>query len=349
MVTPLGEKTKATLTKMCLRRLSAMEATIAACKSIYCNFCTVCVIETGIRFARSLWFVFALLCLDFTEPIFRLCSCKQNSVKKNRLTVMKRKAMILSSKLKRRRKNKDDIHQYIRRDKNSSTTISSATNLTSTTTTNFIFTVIGELSDNVLVKIFSYLSAQQRIRIERVCKRWNQISKSSWTKFNVINYSTFTPDLPVSIQVWPVCWRRPVLNNQTLKAILFRCGKYLKFLDLSGYRDTLDYRVLSVVGQYCPNLETINLTGILVTNSSLRSLALRCFKLKSVIFQRCFQDSIIDRGLSYLLSNCPELISLNLSENERITGNCFHDLPPRLRFLVLSTCYELQDEGVRVK
>lgn len=258
----------------------------------------------------------------------------------------------MSSKVpsKRRRKNQPASDQQIVAHRNNNNNNNSSTSTSLKTTSSNLVCKINELPDTILVQIFTFLTAQQRIRIERVCKRWSFISKCSWMKFRVINFGSFTqPDYPFATNIWPsLCWRRPVLNNHTLKTILIRCGKYLQCIDLKDYRDTLDYRILSVIGQFCPNLEIINLTGILVTNSSLRSLALRCRKLKSVIFQRCFQDSIIDRGLSYLLSNCPNLTSLNLSENERITGNCFYDLPIKLKYLVLSTCYELRDEGVRV-
>lgn len=224
-------------------------------------------------------------------------------------------------------------------------------------------TTINSLPDKILVKIFEMFSLSTRIRIERVCRRWNAVGRLySWDHTEKVDYLAVADDLCTSDpsdddeddigefrrEQCRALLSHPRLNNDSLCQILDRSGQFLKSIDLSGYRDTIDYRIHRIIAQQCPNLESINLTGIMVTNSSLSSLAMGCPRLKEVILQRCFQDSIVDRGLSALLVYCRGLKTLNLSENERTTGGVFQDLPPIILRLDLSACYDLRDEGIRV-
>lgn len=233
-------------------------------------------------------------------------------------------------------------------------------------------TTIDKLPNTILVQIFEMLSLSGRIRVERVCRRWNSVGRyHAWSHTQKIDYTVVADDsyptvssidddsdseeeeLHLQMRRFRSNWyqalrSRPRLTNCSLRQLLDRSGAYLRSIDLSAYRDQIDYRVLRFIGQQCPHLESINLTGVLVTNTSLRSLATGCPNLKSVTFQRCFHESVVDRGLSCLLASCHELTALNLSENERVSGQCFDDLPPTVKRLELAACYELKNEAIKV-
>lgn len=68
-----------------------------------------------------------------------------------------------------------------------------------------------------------------------------------------------------------------------------RCGKYIQELDLHAFRDTLTYNVCSNFAMHAEKLRSINMMGILLTNSSLQLLGRHCPRLEKVNFRHCFQ------------------------------------------------------------
>lgn len=47
---------------------------------------------------------------------------------------------------------------------------------------------INRLLDENLVQIFSLLSLVNRIRIERVCKKWRQLARNSWSRQRIVSF-----------------------------------------------------------------------------------------------------------------------------------------------------------------
>ncbi|VDO73759.1 unnamed protein product, partial [Onchocerca flexuosa] len=137
------------------------------------------------------------------------------------------------------------------------------------------------------ISIFTLLPIVDRIRIERVCRRWRYIAKNySWTMTTEFSYSSLIGDKECSL---PCLIERPLVGNKEIKSLAQRCGDHLLEMDLHAFRDTLTYNVCMCFAVHCPNLTVLNMYGIQLTNSSLKSLGRHCPNLEVVNFHRCFQ------------------------------------------------------------
>src|SRR5438093_1421865 len=84
---------------------------------------------------------------------------------------------------------------------------------------------IDELPDDLLIRIFEQLNAAERIRMERVCKKWNNLSLRSWTKYNFID-DNFCKSNNVSAELTKTG------RSEFLKEVLSRGGMYIKSLQM---------------------------------------------------------------------------------------------------------------------
>lgn len=88
----------------------------------------------------------------------------------------------------------------------------------------------------LIIKIFENLNANERIWIERVCKRWNCLSKNS-----------------VEVSLPTVVVIAEILSKRRNPKSVISLWNYLTTLKIYEYRVDLE-NVLSVVTQSCPNL-----------------------------------------------------------------------------------------------
>lgn len=226
---------------------------------------------------------------------------------------------------------------------------------------------IDYIPDEILIKIFQYLSPSQRIRIEEVSKRWKILSKYSWTNFWVLDDdSSFFSDLSTEeFSLHDLVSKPPML-----KTLLQRCGMYLeKFILEKNYQltflkygqellDFLDHLelpvpsrndyILSMVSQFCPNLVQLEFYHFPLGLSGLNNSAHNCSKLRSVSFAHCFNDGFVENELGCFIRYCPNLQTLDLSGNCQITGSCFRYLPSQLKRLNLFLCKSLENGGLQV-
>lgn len=190
---------------------------------------------------------------------------------------------------------------------------------------------INKLCDDTLILIMSMLPWRQRMCLERVCKRWLILAQRSWHKQGSIHFQF-------------VFKRFDGLTDTKLCSVLVRCGVYLRTLDMSASPRLLTDMSMDVIAEHCPNLEVVDLSGMTITDISLRSLAQKCIKLKSVCLQRCFHVS--DKGLQWLFENCKQIENVNLQANNNISGNCFQKIGDECKVLNLADCSKLTDTGV---
>ena len=116
------------------------------------------------------------------------------------------------------------------------------------------------LNDDILIEIFSYLSLTNRIRIERVCKKWKDLSKYSWSKVKKLEIN---PNFS-GVNAFQANQKYPEIGEEIVNGVLRRCGKFLKEIVIK--LDNLDCQ-LSTVAAYCPNIETI-----ICENASIKGL-----------------------------------------------------------------------------
>ncbi|VDN22153.1 unnamed protein product [Gongylonema pulchrum] len=102
------------------------------------------------------------------------------------------------------------------------------------------------------------LSILDRLKIERVCRRWRDLAKYSWDDTTTVSYSSLIGEKSCSL---PCFVERPVLGNNEVKSLAKRCGVHLREMDLHAFRDTLTYSVCLSFAVHCPNLTALNLHG----------------------------------------------------------------------------------------
>ena len=90
-------------------------------------------------------------------------------------------------------------------------------------------TSIEILIDDCLEAIFHHLSIVDRVKIERVSKRWNKLSKSSWS--NVKELDLNPPSWGFKPSKFLLSWKKIQLCEIT--EVLERCGQFLEVVDLT--------------------------------------------------------------------------------------------------------------------
>ncbi|GIY16890.1 RNA-binding protein EEED8.10, partial [Caerostris extrusa] len=168
---------------------------------------------------------------------------------------------------------------------------------------------INEMTDDMLLLIFSFLGIRDRVKIESVCRKWRKLALELWQCQNSLN-----------LQNVFCIWEGKPLTNRILLSLLKKCAT-----------------------QCLSNLEHINLSSVKVTNVSLQQLAIKCPKLKHIILQRCFE--VGEKGIWWLLHLCKKLESIDLTGNPRITGQCFHMAGSSLHTCALTKCSRFSPIG----
>lgn len=130
------------------------------------------------------------------------------------------------------------------------------------------------ITDDVIVKIFSYLSSDQLCRSSRVCQRWYRV-------------------------VWdPLLWKQIVINSERINV-----DKAIKYLT-----KRLSYNTPTV----CVIVEKINLNGCeKLTDKGLHSIAKRCPELRQLQIQGC--SNVTNHSLFEVVSYCVNLEHLDVT------------------------------------
>jgi hypothetical protein len=191
---------------------------------------------------------------------------------------------------------------------------------------------IDILNDDCLMQIFSFLSMRERVKVERVCKRWQTACLASWAGQKHLDFKS---DFPLASAA--------VLNTHILQAGLKRCGKYLKSLSVSRKLNSLDESALGIVASTCKRLRCLKLAHIPVTSAGLRSLSVLSHQLIALSLDGC--SGFVDKDLQNLFMRSPHLESVTLYNNNEIRGKCLFGLAQApLRKLVLHDCENLEED-----
>jgi hypothetical protein len=90
-------------------------------------------------------------------------------------------------------------------------------------------------------------------------------------------------------------------------------------VDHPHYDENVQILFSFIAAQHCPKLIKLDLSGVSVTNSSLRTLSTGCPKLQSIKLSRCFDAG--EKGLWWVFKNCEDLTYINLEEVSKMTGS----------------------------
>lgn len=170
------------------------------------------------------------------------------------------------------------------------------------------------LYDELMLKILSFVDLRTLHMVGQVNRRWSRLSRKSWKSLKRIKFYTLfnQPELPKGKYL-----------NKALHYVLKKCGRNLKSLNMFDPEPEFRFvkineRTFMLIGKYCPNLEEINFTDVLILNDLLHALVknLNCSKLKSAILKSSFNHyCVIHDGLSALYSACTSVRKLNISNS----------------------------------
>ncbi|XP_045481540.1 F-box/LRR-repeat protein 7-like isoform X2 [Harmonia axyridis] len=197
-----------------------------------------------------------------------------------------------------------------------------------------------QLTDETILKIFSFLGTRDLSSCARVCRRFNHIA---WT---------------------PCLWRSIRINGENLsgdkalKRIMKKIGSdggdtgichgIEKVEIVEGAK--LTDKSLFLLARKCPDLMHLQLLGCTeITNTALFEVATRCHNLQHLDVTGCVKISCISVNgpdphlrlqLQYLdLTDCPHV---NDNELRVIVCHC-----PQLTFLYLRRCVQITDMGLK--
>ncbi|TGZ51837.1 putative RNA-binding protein EEED8.10, partial [Temnothorax longispinosus] len=183
---------------------------------------------------------------------------------------------------------------------------------------------IHMLNDHCLKHILQFLPIVHR--------RWRRVVNNSW-------HTTETLDLSPS--TWGIAHTHTI-PMVVLRKILLKCGKFLTRINLNDPNNCLTEDTLNVIGQLCPNLTNIDVTGLTsVAASDIRALAKHCRNITELhlgsVTSKC------DSELNRLFALNEKLRHLAITVN-CISGKCLSFLPAQtMRTIILDRCYCLGD------
>lgn len=200
----------------------------------------------------------------------------------------------------------------------------------------------SRLNDDCLLHIFQYLPIVDKIKIERVCHRWRELSLQSWSKFRKFNLTLSTWGFPESD-------RFTYVDAEILKQVLNRCGRFLIEIDIckrfnqDGTIRRKDSNrvhiigatrdILRIIANSCKEIEIILISDPCVNLPGLRALMENCPKI--VKFSFVSRKWIWDEDeLSEIFARMVNLKYFKFSCNN-ITGKCLEKLPIHLEELHL--------------
>ena len=184
------------------------------------------------------------------------------------------------------------------------------------------FTTIDNLNDYCLIQIFNILPIPDRLRVERVCKRWQEVGKDSWSKLKELDFH------PKNLGLKPYGRKHqyPVINEYTIKNLLERSGKYLDKITITQHF-TIDYGFL--VAEFCKNVQSVTLDKISI--KGLEKLTDNCKNIAELTINSCSllfieQPTRGEEVLGKLFSNNKNLRILKIGDFGGY-GECLLRLP----------------------
>ncbi|KAI6179339.1 putative RNA-binding protein [Aphelenchoides besseyi] len=223
---------------------------------------------------------------------------------------------------------------------------------------------LDDIPARALEIIFRHLNPLDRIRLERTNKSWLEAGAKAWSQCERLSFaddrylnSFFTNSSP--------------LRHAQFLSILMRCSVNLKVLDISSTTNLLDDKAIEQIGQICPSLESVDISGVRASPDALCLLSESLPHLKSLAYremknssERCFWylfkgvggmlEHVDLRGCTHMTGRCLKLLGIHLKELlldgcTRLTDESMEELCIRckdLRVLKLNGCYTLTDQSL---
>ncbi|CAJ0948133.1 unnamed protein product, partial [Mesorhabditis belari] len=195
------------------------------------------------------------------------------------------------------------------------------------------------LPPKILERVIAFLPITETIRLERLNKKWMEASVKSWTHINSLPFSRETDGRGRGFTK-----QNPLLTSH-LKAILRRGGAHLKSVDLSGVVHLLDDRALTVIAEMCPNLKSLDLSGVSASWQAFAELGDTLTGLEKIAFRE--MSSITDKHIWFLVrGSAKNLRFVDFRGCRRIRGRCFRLFGHRLEQLYLDGCTRVDEMAI---
>ncbi|XP_071942321.1 uncharacterized protein [Antedon mediterranea] len=175
------------------------------------------------------------------------------------------------------------------------------------------------LSDDLIIKILSYLSSRQLCRTAGVCRRFYKLSWQPvlWTNIRITGENTDV-DRAMKVLTRRLCQETPYVCLSVQKLVLSGC-------------ELLSEKGLTLIAQRYPELQHLELSGCInLTNQALFEIVSKCIQL------------------DYLdISGCPLITCFSVSDESSAESCELQGQSLRLRHLDMSNCAALDDKGLR--
>ncbi|KAL7304957.1 hypothetical protein TKK_0002752 [Trichogramma kaykai] len=191
-------------------------------------------------------------------------------------------------------------------------------------------TNILSLNDDCLIYIFTFLPICDKIRIQRVCKRWEVVSNLSWSKMKTLDLkeinwgSGLLGGLVITIPILKKVLR---LCGRFLLNFLFSCASRENYASSASVRFMGSKALFTIVKRYCPQLTSIDITGLVSTREGIEFLAKNYKNVTNLAIGYCRENC--EAAFSLLFENAQQLKSLRM-KNVQISGSCFLNLPTNI-------------------
>ncbi|KAK2574109.1 putative RNA-binding protein EEED8.10 [Acropora cervicornis] len=199
---------------------------------------------------------------------------------------------------------------------------------------------IFRLNEDAILHIFLHLSAKDRIRIERVCRKWRVLAIKSWRHTTHLDFQgAFASFRGVGAKQCKSLEELKIsgveMSTSSLKVLAKGCSNLEKITLQGCYK--VGEKALWWLFKDCKKLTYINLQG----NRSLKG---QCFFMLSPVcvdlyLKECNQ--LTDKGINHIGSNCKNLKNIDISECRTLTDEGILTLTQRE--LDLSNNYVVDD------
>ena len=153
----------------------------------------------------------------------------------------------------------------------------------------------AQLPNEILLKIFSNLKLQDKLRAAQVCRKWNELvySPSNWQCLEYKSWTSTNQSLPDSVdslnsyedddgndeydndneEQTNSSARDKHVINYWIRSLLPRVGIYVRTLDLSRCK-SLDNNLVRRILRLCPNLTSLDISYTRLGDNSFRNIRL---------------------------------------------------------------------------
>ena len=180
---------------------------------------------------------------------------------------------------------------------------------------------INMLNKHCLQTIFRKLSPVEKVRIELVCKIWQEESQNAWSRIKDIELDSLKLGfLPVGKlhEIKPITYH-------VAREVLKRCGKYIHRID---FKEKQKFCAMDVISEFCPNIQCIE--NAYATSKGLRCMAndrtcrnLVKLHIRALVPERTEWDVLFGT----IFDNNKNLQFLKIGNGNALNGDCLDHLP----------------------